>query len=223
VRGALLVLVLLGRPVAAQAPTQLPPLQTVVAEPPPAAGCDPREAAELRALLEREASHARKWNIAWASIFGAAAVGTLGVGLANPFPDLQTGLYVSSGKATIGALARLLMPLRVPVPPPNSDPCADVEALRTAVAVTAKRERRNFWINHIGGILVNGGGALIVWKYRNGSQALLSIGIGYPIGLISNYTGPRKVWTYFREHNWTVTVQPQPQQGAWLLTLGGEL
>jgi hypothetical protein len=223
VRGALLVVMLLVGSAAGQAPRELPPMQTVVAEPPPPAGCDPHEAAKLRALLERDASHARKWNLAWTGIFGSAAIGTFAVGLANPFPELQTGLYVSSGKATIGALARLILPLRVPVPEPNSDPCADVEALRTAVALVAKRERRNFWINHVGGILVNGGGALIVWKYESGAQALLSIAIGYPVGLLSNYTAPRRTWKYFREHNWTVTVQPQQQLGAWMIGLGGEL
>ena len=191
--------------------------------PPPSTSCDPAEAAELRTLLERDRRHAKKWNLAWAGIFGGAAVGSLAVGIANPFPDLQTGLYVSAGKAGIGALGRLILPLRIPLPPPNSDVCADVEALRKAVALAAKREKGNFYLNHIAGILVNGGGALIIWKYSSGGQALLSVAIGYPVGLLSNYTAPRSSWHYFRDHNWTVSVQPAPQQGAWLLTLGGEL
>jgi hypothetical protein len=189
--------------------------------------CDPAEAAELRALLERDVRWAKKWNLVWASIFGASAVGSFAVGLANPFPELRTGLYVSAGKATIGALGRIILPLRIPLPAANSDTCADIEALRKAVAVAAKRERGNFYLNHVAGILVNGGGALIVWKYGTSGQALLSVAIGYPVGLLSNYTAPRSAWHYFREHNWTVTVQPTqsggPQQHAWLLTIGGEL
>ena len=189
--------------------------------------CDPHEAAELRALLEREKRRANKWNLAWAGIFGGAAVGSFAVGLANPFPDLRTGLFVSAGKATIGSLGRIILPLRIPVPAPNSDPCVDVQALREAVRIAAKREKGNFYLNHVAGILVNGAGALIIWKYSTGGQALLSVAIGYPVGLLSNYTAPRGGWHYFRDHNWTVTVQPQPQTptqpSAWLISVGGEL
>jgi hypothetical protein len=184
--------------------------------------CDPGEAAELRTHLEGQASHARKWNIAWAVTFGAAAVGSATVGLINPLPDMQTGLYVSAGKASIGAAARLILPLRIPLPAPDPDPCTDVAALRKALALAAKRERGNFYLNHIGGILVNGGGAAIIyWKTDSIGQALLSVAIGYPVGLISNYTGPRGSWKLHRERAWTVGVVPQ--QDGWALTLGGAL
>jgi hypothetical protein len=236
-RCALVLLILLGRSAAAQAPAERKPSDRVLekagdvgphklAQPPPPTTCDPAEAAELRAHLERESHKAHVWNVSWAAIFGGAAIGSLAVGLANPFPKLQTGLYVSAGKAAIGAGGRLILPLRIPIPPPNSDVCADIEALRTAVKVAAKREKGNFYLNHVAGILVNGGGALIVWKYGTGGQALLSIAIGYPVGLLSNYLAPRNSWHYFREHDWTITVQPQAQPqspGAWLLTVGGEL
>jgi hypothetical protein len=204
VRGALLVVLLWAQPVRAQT------------------ACDPAEAAELRAHLEQQASHARKWNIAWAITFGGAAVGSAAVALANPFPELQTGLYVSAGKATIGALGRVILPLRIPLPPPNADACADVAALRKAVAVAAKRERGNFYLNHVGGILVNGGGAAIIyWKTDSIGQALLSVAIGYPVGLLSNYTAPRGSWHLHRERapTWTATVIPH--QHGWTAGVAG--
>ena len=206
---------------AAEAPAEAPVGEAPAAEvPAPIVGaCDASEAAELRAHLEAERRRARKWNFAWAGIFGAASISTLAFGLSGQVPDLETGLYVSSGKAGIGALARLILPLRIPVPDPLPDPCAEVASLRKALALAAKRERQNFFLNHIGGILVNGGGALIIWKYQSGGQALLSVAIGYPIGLLSNYTGPRRSWHRYRERTWSVGVAPT--QTGWLVGAGG--
>jgi len=183
--------------------------------------CDPQEAAELRAHLEKTQRRAGHWNFAWRLTFTGAAVGTLAVGLANPFPELRDGLYVSSGKATIGALARWILPLRVRVPAANSDVCADVAALRKEITRVAKKQRELFFVGHAGGILVNGAGAAIIY-YRSGlGQALLSVAIGYPIGLLSNYTMPRSTWQLWRERNWTVTVTPTAH--AWLVGISGEL
>jgi hypothetical protein len=188
----------------------------------PASACDPAEAAELRAHLGGQASHARKWNIGWAVAFGTAAVATGTVGFINPLPDMQTGLYVSAGKASIGALARLILPLRIPLPEASADACADVAALRKAVALAAKRERGNFYLNHIGGIVVNGGGAAIIyWKTDSIGQALLSVAIGYPIGLISNYTGPRGSWRLYRERKQTWTTAVIPHEHGWTLGVAG--
>jgi len=188
------------------------------------ATCDPAEATKLRANLERESDRARNWNIIWAAVFGTAAVGTFTVAITDALPDLTTGLYVSSGKASVGALGRLILPLRIPVPPVDADPCADIAALHKAIKEAARRERGNFYLNHAGGILVNGIGAAIIWKYSSGSQALLSVATGYPVGLLSNYTAPRASWHMYRDANWSISVTP-PQQGAaalpWMLTLGG--
>lgn len=203
-RGALVALLLLAQPVHAQT------------------ACDLAEAAELRAHLEGQASHARKWNIAWALIFGGAAVGSAVVGYADPFPELQTGLYVSAGKASIGALGRIILPLRIPVPDPNPDACTDVATLRKAVALAAKRERQNFWLNHVAGALVNGGGAAIIyWKTDSVGQALLSVAIGYPVGLLSNYTAPRGSWRFHREREATWTATVMPHEHGWTLGVAG--
>jgi hypothetical protein len=183
--------------------------------------CDPREAEERRMHLTHAKRRAGHWNLAWRVTFTAAAVGNIAVAAADVFPDLNDGLYVSGGKAAIGAVARWILPLRIDVPEPNADPCADVKALRNAVATAAKRERGMFYLGHVGGILVNLGGAAIIWHRASFGQAMLSIGIGYPVGLLSNYTMPRGSWHLHRERNWTVAAVPQ--QGGWLVTLGGEL
>lgn len=190
----------------------------------PAAGpktCDPREAEELRTHLTQAERRASQWNFAWRLTFTAAAVGSTAVAVADPFPELTTGLYVSGGKAAIGAAARWILPLRIGVPAPSADTCADVAALRKAVATAAKRERGLFYMGHIGGILVNLGGAAIIWQQESFGQALLSVAVGYPVGLLSNYTMPRGSWQLHRERSWTVGAMPQ--RGGWLVTLGGEL
>jgi hypothetical protein len=219
--------ILLAQPVLAQSPSdevleKAGEAGTHADRAPAATACDPAEAAELRGHLEQQARHAHKWNVAWAITFGAAAVGSAAVGLANPFPELQTGLYVSAGKASIGALGRVILPLRIPVPDANADACADVAALRKALALAAKRERGNFYLNHVGGILVNGGGAAIIyWKTDSISQALLSVAIGYPVGLLSNYTAPRGSWHLYRERESTWTATVIPHEHGWTLGVAG--
>ncbi len=187
-----------------------------------AADCDPAEAAALREHLTSQQKTADTWNLAWRITFTAAAVGTLAVGVANPFPSLQTGLYASSGKATIGALARWILPLRIHVPAETADTCADVSALRTELRRVGRKQRSLFWMGHIGGVIVNLGGAAYVWSEDSGSKALLSIAVGYPIGLLSNYTMPRGAWHKYRDAAWTMpTVTAAPHKDGWVVTLSG--
>jgi hypothetical protein len=215
VRVALLVLiVVLG---ASRADAQ-PVVPTPDAPSAPGA-CDEREADELRKHLMREEHRASRWNLAWRWTFTAASVGSFAVAIADPFPEMRDGLYVSGAKAGIGALARWILPLRVDVPEVNADVCADVIALRKAVASTAKRERGLFIMGHIGGLALNIGGAAIIWYRGSLGQAALSVAVGYPVGLLSNYTMPRGSWQMHRERTWTVGVVPQ--QDGWLVTAAG--
>lgn len=186
--------------------------------------CDPTEAAELRAHLTEQAGKADTWNLAWRLTFTGAAVGTLAVGLADPFPSLREGLYASSGKATIGALARWFLPLRIRMPAEIGDACADVAALRKEIRRLAKKERSLFYMGHVGGIAVNLAGAAYVWWRDSFGKGLLSIAVGYPVGLLSNYTMPRGTWKLYREREaaWTVTtVTALPRDDGWVLTLAG--
>jgi len=196
--------------------------EAVVATPPTGASCDPAEAADLRAHLNDQKHKADRWNLVWRGVFTGAAAITLGVGIANPFPSLQTGLYASAGKATIGALARWILPLRVHLPAETTDACTDVAALRQELKRVGRKERSLFYMGHFGGILVNLAGAAYVWRYDTASKALLSVAVGYPVGLLSNYTMPRGAWHKWREASWTTpVVTVMPRDDGWLLTAAG--
>jgi hypothetical protein len=197
----IVVLLVLGRGARAEAP------------------CDPAEAADLRAHLTSQARNANTWNWAWRITFTGGAVGTLAFALADTFPELRDNFYVTSGKAAVGALARWFLPLHVEVPAENADVCADVAALRRALEKAAKRERSLFWTGHIGGILVNVGGAWIITERATLGKGLLSIAVGYPIGLLSNYTMPRGSWHRWRERTWTATVVPH--RDGYIVSVGG--
>src|SRR5262245_46946019 len=119
--------------------------------------CD-EEAVALRTHLEREAHRATTWNTAWAIAFGAVAVAqvTLAVTETDPFGmfdrDDEEVLYLGAGKATLGLLSRVVRPLRVHVPMASGDACADVAALRDAVADVGRQERQTFFVTHLGGL-----------------------------------------------------------------------
>ena len=189
-----------------------------------AADCDPAEAVALREHLVAQRHKASAWNLAWRVSFTVAAVGSGAVALADPFPALKIGLYASGGKSALGALARWFMPLRIHVPEATGDACADLAMLRTEIRKVAKAERSMFWLGHVGGLLVNLGGAAYIWKYDTGGKALLSIAVGYPIGLLANYTMPRGTWHLERERaaTWTVTAGPLRDSAGWLVGLAGQ-
>lgn len=184
----------------------------------PAHACE-QEAAELRAHLEHEVPRANRWNWAWRITFSVAAVGSLSVAIANPLPELRDGLFVGAGKAGIAAVARWIMPLDIEVPPATGDPCADVAALRAEITRVAKKERRFFWLGHVAGIVLNAAGAVIIAETTGSvEQGLLSVAVGYPVGLLSNYTMPRATWGLWRDREWNVAVVPR--RDGWLVTVG---
>jgi hypothetical protein len=205
----------------------------IVARSAQANDCDPAEAAELREHLTVQQGKANTWNTVWRWTFTGAAVATAVVGAIDPVPDaeLQHGLYGSAGKATIGALARWFMPLRIHVPDPMTDVCADIAQLRKEVRRVGNKERALFWTGHIGGILVNLGGAAYVYYYDGTTRALLSIAFGYPVGVLSNYTMPRGTWKLYRSRadSWRVTnvgvmpVRDERGGNGWMLGISGEL
>ncbi|HSD87008.1 MAG TPA: hypothetical protein VLB44_05815 [Kofleriaceae bacterium] len=185
----------------------------------PGVSCD-AEVAELREALGKEAHWADTWNTVWRLTFTTTAVGTAAVGFWDPIHSWQAGLYVSAGKSTVGALARWIMPLRIHVPPPTNDACADLQALHDEIKRIAKKEKSLFIMGHIGGIVLNGLGGYIVYKYSSAGQAALSVGVGYPIGLISNYTMPRRSWHRWRDHTWDVPP-PAPMPSLSIVPMRG--
>jgi hypothetical protein len=187
------------------------------------------EAAALREGLTREAHRAHLWNTIWGITFSVSAVGSAAAGYYNfPKHELQAGLYVSAGKATIAALGRWVTPLSLSVPPATGDACADLDALHAAIKRNAKKEKVAFFLNHIGGIVLNVAGGFIVYHYSTVGQTALSVGGGYGIGLLATYTMPRESWHRYRDRDWDLpAAAPQPTltviptQGGAFVSVGG--
>jgi hypothetical protein len=172
------------------------------------------EAAALRATLAADATQARRWNLGWDIAFGAATAGQLAlvIGKVNPlgaFDDnFKESLIVGAAKSGIGFLAHVILPLRIEVPPETADACEDRAALRLALVRAAKRERSTFWLDHIGTFAVNLAGAIVLAERRSWQVGLGSAALGYPIGVLSVYTAPRRSWHAWRarEASWTVAA-----------------
>ena len=178
-----------------------------------AATCE-EESAELRALVTDEARRARRWNTAWGIGFAAASAGQLALALTETKPfgefdrDYEETLYAGVGKAALGTLVRIVLPLRVTVPAATGEPCADVPALRAALADAGRRERRGFWFSHLGGTALNLATSALLTYRRSLSVGAISFGLGYSVGLAHVYTQPRRAWRSWRERRdgWTVGV-----------------
>ncbi len=152
------------------------------------------EARELRGFLTAEARRADTWNTLWALGFGAATVGQVVVAQAEVKPGgefdaaYREQLYVGTVKASIGVASKLVTPLRISVPARASDDCADVRALKKAIALAAERERKSIWLTLIGGTAINLTGAIWLWIRHDFTTAATSFLTGVP-------TGPLGVWT----------------------------
>ena len=130
---------------------------------------------------------------------GAAASGAAG-------HDDTHSLWVGGAKSTLAALGYWLSPLRIAVPAAAGDACFDRAALRAAAARAADDERDAFWTAHIGGLIVNATGAIILSQTASWRTGLLSFATGYPVGLLSTYTMPRASGGRVREPALTATA-----------------
>jgi len=173
-----------------------------------AAECGPEAAlrdSRLRAHLTRESRRARRWNIGWGVFFGVAAVAQLGFAMADYTPvgsgeAAHVALYVNGGKAALGALARVVLPLSIArALALTGDSCVDLAVSERALAAAARREKRSFWMLHAGSILVTVGGLLYLGMVEDSwKQGGLSVAVGYPVSLLSIYTHPRASWALAR-------------------------
>lgn len=193
-----------------------------------AAPCD-EEAVALRTHLEREARRAQQWNTAWAIAFGAAAVAQVALAVTETDPfgtfdrDDQELLYLGAGKATLGAVLRVVRPRRVRVPLASGDACADVATLRDAVAEAGRHERQAFFLTHLGGLALNLSAAAVLAYRRSLGVGALSFALSFPVAPLSAYTQPRRSWHLWREQRATWQVGVTPQRGGAMLWLGGSL
>lgn len=175
--------------------------------------CTP-EADALRAHLVEAERATYRWNLGWTIAFGAASAGQLALATleVNPLGTFDTQyrdtLYVGAAKAGIGFASRLVLPLRVDVPAPLPDRCADRTVLRATLTRLATKERRLFWLTHIGGMALNLGGMALLWERHGASTGLVSFAISYPVGTLSAYTLPRGSWKRWRaeQAGWSVGV-----------------
>ena len=187
------------------------------------------EATELRTHLETEARRAKRWNVIWGVLFGAAVVGQVAFAVAEVNPtggeyddDAKETLIVGASKATLAVGSKVILPLRIPVPAQTGDACTDVKALRLALAEAARREKRSFWLTHLGGTAVNLAGATILTIRRSFKVGAISFAISYPIGPASAYTQPRRSWKLYREKSPTWTVGASTTGDGAQLWLGGQ-
>jgi hypothetical protein len=161
----------------------------------------------LRADLEHESVRADHWNLAWRITHTAFAAGQFGIAASGAVDrDNTRVLWVGGAKSTLGALGAWLSPLRIDVPPPTGDACADRTALRAVAERAASDERRAFWVSHIGGFVVNLAGSVVVAELTSWQNGVLSFAVGYSFSLLSTYTMPRASWGRIREPTWTANI-----------------
>ena len=152
--------------------------------------------------LAADAEQARLWNVGWGVTFAGAALGqaSLAASLGDDIVDDATraGLYVGAVKASIGVVARVVLPLRIPQP----TSCDDAAA---ALAAARKKQRNGFWLNAIGGLVVNAGGTLYLGLVEDSWEtAASSFAVGMAVSILSGYTAPRRAW------RGTFVVAPAP-------------
>lgn len=185
------------------------------------------EATALRAHLVEEQRRATRWNYAWAIGFGAASATQLAFGLAEykPFGEFddkfRDTVYVGAAKAAVGLAARLVLPLRIPVPAAHPDPCTDRAALRDALATASRKEQRSFWLTHLGGTALNLAGAAFLTYRHSLATGAISFAISYPVGPASAYSQPRRSWRHYRDVRGSWAVGATAGDTATTLWLAG--
>jgi hypothetical protein len=178
-------------------------------------------ATRIRTLLAREARRGRRWDVGWGVGLGVVAVAqgalayTETTPVGEPTDAKLASLWVGAIKATIGAGAHVVLPLRVTQPgAPTGDACADLAAAERALRDTARAERAAFVLNHLGGLALTVGGALYLGLGEDDwGEAALSAALGYPVGLAITYTLPRDAW-----HAWRDGEQRGDATVTWRLT-----
>jgi hypothetical protein len=192
------------------------------------ADCE-QEATELRAHLDDESGRAKRWNTVWAILFGAAAIGQAAFAIAEVDPlggdfddDTRDTLWVGTGKATLAFGSKVILPLKIPVPARTSDACTDASTMRKALREAAKREKRSFWLTHLGGTAINLGAATYLTLQHSLKVGAISFAVSFPVGPASAYTQPRRSWKKLRqlEPTWTVGASTSADGGT--LWVGGQ-
>lgn len=140
------------------------------------------------------------WNTIWTATFIIAAVGSASYAALAPRgwieSDPRAGLYVTAGKATVGAVAKLVDPLEIDVKGLCHDSHPASARVRHASLINAaQRERHALIISIFGGLAINTVGLLYLGYVRGAWQtAWISFGIGTAVGVASTLTAPIQSW-----------------------------
>jgi hypothetical protein len=162
-------------------------------------------ATALRARLDRERSKVTRWRIGWAIGYTVLAGGQLALVLTETAPtgefdDAQrASLTVGTIKAALGAATRGLKTIKNPRLAVTGDACADLAAAEAAFELTARTERKAFFIGHIANLAVHTAGSLYIGLAEDDAwdEAAVSFLTGYAVSLAATYTMPRGAW---KEH-----------------------
>jgi len=178
--------------------------------------CDPGEAeartARIQAHLDREKRRARRWDNAWLITFAslAAAQGALVAFEWTPLGEYddtaEAGLQVGAIKAGVGALAHLVLRLKVVRPRRTGDPCTDLAEAERALRATAKNEKRTFFLQHLGSLAVNVAGLVYLGTVQDSWGEGAKSMAGYPVGVLAVYTQPRGSWKASRRGDFSAQL-----------------
>jgi len=168
--------------------------------------------------LAAEAARADRWNLAWQLTYTAGAVVQFGLAAAEVTDhDTTQTLWIGGASTAVGALGAWLTPLEIEVP--SGSACRDRDAVLRAAERAAAEERQAFWLLHLGGVVVNGGAAVVTAERLSWQAGVLSFALGYPVSLLQIYTMPRAMWRRSRESSLTAHVMADDRRLA--VFLGG--
>ena len=158
-----------------------------------------------RAQLAHDAAQAHAWNLAGGLGFTGASILQAAIAISPVSDSQRNAMIVGAAKSSIGALVHAILPLRVRTP-------ATCDEAQHALEKAGRDERRLFFLNHFGGLALNVAGAVVLAHLDNWREGLISIALGYPIGVLHAYTLPRGSWH---------VVRAIPLAGGGMLTVAG--
>ena len=162
---------------------------------------------------------AATWNLAWTATFAVAAVGSAGYAALAPGDwlgsDSRAALYVTAGKATIGAIAKRVDPLHIDVEGLCHDPHpASARARHAFLVEAARHESHALILNIFGGLALNTAGLLYLGCGRDAWQtAWISFGVGTTVAVASTLTAPVQSWLLRRRLDRSRRIVAVPMMG----------
>ena len=174
---------------------------------------------EIDDAICQDFRQAATWNLAWTATFVVAAMGSAGYAALAPGDwlgsDSRTALYLTAGKATVGAIAKRVDPLHIDVERLCHDPQPASARARHALLVEAARhESHALILNIFGGLALNTAGLLYLGYGRDAWQtAWISFGVGTTVSVASTLTAPVQSWLLRRRLDRSRRIVAVPMMG----------